>query len=194
MPLFLFGCATTPPPGFYLLATSAPSQLPGFEKGLAVGVGPVQIPSHLDRNQIVSRVGATKLWLSEKDQWAEPLRDGFTRVLLITLGLDLDSNRIYAMPSRTRHDLDYQVAVDVLRFDGVLGQEVILGVRWALTSGDGDKILASKVSLVREATAGNDYTAFVAAQSRAVTQLGHEIAETIKLHMSKSTGTINSAN
>ena len=181
--LLAVGCATTPPPDFYLLASTTPTQLPGFENGLAVGVGPVEIPPHLDRNQIVSRESATKLRLSEQNQWAEPLKEGLTRVLLVTLGLDLDSNRIYALPTRKRQDLDYQVSLDVLRFDGELGAEVILGARWSLFSGDGDTLLLSKVSMVREATDGADYRAFVAAQSRAVTQLGHEITAAIKTQM-----------
>lgn len=178
--LLAVGCATTPPPDFYLLASSTPTQLPGFEQGLAVGVGPVEIPPHLDRNQIVSRETPTKLKLSEQNQWAEPLKTGLTRVLLVTLGLELDSNRIYALPTRKRQDLDYQVSVDVLRFDGELGQKVILGARWSLFSRDDDTLLFSKVSRVTEPTGGSDYSAFVDAQSRAVKQLGQEIAAAIK--------------
>ena len=181
LPLLLApGCAKGPPPQFYLLAPDTPTHLPGFEEGIAVGVGPVELPPHLDRNQIVSREAPTKLRLSEQNQWAEPLKVGFTRVLLIALGLELDSNRIYELPTRRRRALDYQVAVDVLRFDGVLGKEVVLAARWSLLSGDGDHVLVSKVSRIRESAAGADYSAFVSAQSRAVEQLGREIAVSVK--------------
>lgn len=181
LPLLLaLGCAKGPPPQFYLLAPDSPTHLPGFEEGIAVGVGPVELPPHLDRNQIVSREAPTKLRLSEQNQWAEPLKVGFTRVLLIALGLELDSNRIYELPTRRRRNLDYQVAVDVLRFDGALGREVVLAARWSLLSGDGDRVLISKVSRIREPTTGVDYSAFVSAQSRAVERLGREIAASIK--------------
>jgi hypothetical protein len=118
--------------------------------------------------------------LSEQNQWAEPLKAGFTRVLLVTLGLELDSNRIYELPTRKRRSLDYQVAVDVFRFDGEIGGEVILGARWSLLTSDGNDILLSKVSQIREPVRTADYHAFVSAQSRAVEQLGREISATVK--------------
>jgi uncharacterized lipoprotein YmbA len=178
--LLAAGCAKAPPPDFFLLDAAAPSQLPGFEQGLSVGVGPVEIARHLDRNQIVSRESDTKLKLSDRNQWAEPLKAGFTRVLLINLGLELDSNRVYALPMRQRLPLDYRVEVDLVRFDGVLGREVILAARWALMRGDKREILTSKVSRIREPVQGDDYAAFTTAQSRAVARLGREIAAAIK--------------
>jgi hypothetical protein len=181
--LLAIGCAKTPAPDFYLLAPDVPSQPPGFEEGVAVGVGPVELPPHLDRNQIVSREASTKLQLSEQHQWAEPLKAGFTRVLIVALGLELDSNRIYALPTRRRQALDYQVAVDVFRFDGRLGGDVQLNARWAVLSGDGDTVLISKVSQIRVAIEGSDHGAFVAAQSLAVMRLGREIAGAVAAQM-----------
>ena len=171
------GCAKTPPPDIYLLDSAAPSQLPGFEKGIAVGVGPVELAPYLDRGQIISRESATKLKASEGHQWGEPLKAGFTRVLMVNLGLELDSNRIYEFPTRQRRSLDYQVAVDVLRFDGALSGEVVLGVRWTLLSGDGRRVLVSKVSSIEESVRQPSYESFVIAQSRAVVQLAREIAD-----------------
>lgn len=174
--LLAIGCAKTPAPDFYLLAPDVPPQAPGFEEGVSVGVGPIELPSHLDRNQIVSRAASTKLQLSEQHQWAEPLKEGFTRVLIIALGLELDSNRIYSLPTRRRQALDYQVAVDVFRFDGRLDGDVQLNARWAVLNGDGSSVKISKVSQIRVAIEGSDYGAFVAAQSLAVMRLGREIA------------------
>ena len=76
------GCAKTPAPDIYLLDSAAPTHLPGFEKGIAVGVGPVELAPYLDRGQIISRESATKLKASEGHQWGEPLKAGFTRVLM----------------------------------------------------------------------------------------------------------------
>lgn len=174
------GCAKTPPPDIYLLDSAAPTQLPGFEKGIAVGVGPVELAPYLDRGQIISRESATKLKASEGHQWGEPLKAGFTRVLMVNLGLELDSNRIYEFPTRQRRSLDYQVAVDILRFDGVLDGEVVLAVRWTLLSGDGKRVLLSKVSGIEETVPQPSYESFVGAQSRAVVQLAREIADGVR--------------
>lgn len=180
--LLIGACAPKPPPDFYLLNTAAPTSPPGFEQGVRVGVGPVKTPSYLDRNQIVSRESGTKLRLSEQSQWAEPMKAGLTRVLLVNLGLELDSNRIYALPMRQRRSLDYQIPIDVLRFDGTLGtgREVVLGARWMLLSGDGKQVLISKVSRIQEPVNAVDVAAFVEAQSRAVARLSAEIAIAIK--------------
>jgi uncharacterized lipoprotein YmbA len=180
--LLITGCMPQPPPDFYLLDTTAPTAMPGFEQGVSVGVGPVETASYLDRNQIVSRESATKLRLSEQSMWAEPMKAGLTRVLLINLGIELDSNRIYALPMRQRRTLDYQIPIDVLRFDGTLGPErkVVLGARWTLLSSDGKQVVVSKVSRIQEPVKSSDVSAFVEAQSRALARLSAEIAQAIK--------------
>jgi len=174
------GCAKGPPPEFYVLNPTAPAALPGFEQGVTIGVGPVTLPPHLDRNQIVTQVDSTKLLLSEMNQWAEPMKAGVIRVLLMTVGLELDSNRIYALPLRQRRAMDYQVAVDVLRLEGILGKSAVLAARWILLSGDGKKVLSSKVSRIEEPTSGPSMNDFVQAQSRALSALGKEIGGHIK--------------
>nr|MBS0020216.1 membrane integrity-associated transporter subunit PqiC [Gammaproteobacteria bacterium] len=180
--LLLAGCAPKPPPDFYVLNTAAPTSLPGFEQGVRVGVGPVETPPYLERNQIVRRESGTKLNLSEQSQWAEPVKAGLTRVLLVNLGLELDSNRIYALPMRQHRPLDYQIPIDVLRFDGSLGpgKEAVLGARWTVLSGDGKRVLVSKVSRIEEPVNGTDVGAFVEAQSRSLAKLSAEIASAIK--------------
>jgi uncharacterized lipoprotein YmbA len=174
------GCAKGPPPEFFVLNPTSPSVVPGFEQGITIGIGPVSLPKHLDRNQIVSRVDSTKLLLSEQNQWAEPLKEGVTRTLLVSVSLALDSNRIYALPLRQRRAMDYQVAVDVMRLDGRLGQGTTLVARWLLLSGDAKKILSTKVSRIEETAGGATMNDLVHAQSRAVEALGKEIAAHIK--------------
>ena len=174
------GCAKGPPPDFFLLIPEAPSTVPGFEQGATIGIGPVTVPAHLDRNQIVSRGDGARLELSERNQWAEPVKAGVTRVLLVSMGITLDSNRIYALPLRQRRALDYQVSVDVLRLDGQVGGGVILAARWTVLNGDGKKALVTKVSRIEEAAGGPDMDALIEAQSRAVNRLGVEIAELMK--------------
>ena len=180
--LITAGCAPKPPPDFYMLSVAAPTMRPGFEQGIRVGLGPIEIQAYLNRNQIVSRDTTTKLRVSAQDVWAEPLKEGITRVLLTNLGLALDSNRIYALPMRQQRPLDYQVPIDVLRFDGTLGagSEVVLGVRWSVVSGDGRDVLVTKVSRIEEPVGDDSMQAFVDAQSRAVEKLAAEIASTIK--------------
>jgi uncharacterized lipoprotein YmbA len=179
--LTLGGCAAKgPPPTMYVLDSAAPTLLPTFEKGLVVGLGPVEVAPYLNRNQIVTRETSSRLELSEQHQWAEPLKDGFSRVLLVNLGVSLNSNQVYILPLRKRRALDYEVPVDILRFDGELGKVAIVGARWSVVDGKADRILKTQVSIIREPVADKSYEAFVTAQSRAMAQLGKEIAAALE--------------
>lgn len=145
-----------------------------------VGIGPVEVAPYLNRNQIVTRETSSRLGLSEQHQWAEPLKDGFARVLLVTLSVALDSNQVYVLPLRKRRQLDFEVPIEILRFDGELGREAILGARWSLVEGGKENILKTYVSVIRKPLNGTTYEDFVAAQSRAMAQLGREIAAAIE--------------
>ncbi len=178
--LLTLGCAKSPPPSFYLLAMAEPER-PGLAtNGIAVGVGPIELPPHLDRHQIVSRASPTRLQLSERHHWAEPLQAGFTRVLVTTLGRELDGNQVYALPVRRQRELNYQVAIDVFRFDGALGQDVVLHARWTLLGRDGRQILLSELTQIEQVTASSDHAGLVAALSNAVVRLGQEIGTAIR--------------
>jgi uncharacterized lipoprotein YmbA len=73
-----------------------------------------------------------------------------------------------------------QVGVEVLQFDGILGGDAVLNVKWGLFEAEGKKLVLIKRSLFKEPTGAATYEAFVAAQSRAVAALSREIAEAIK--------------
>ena len=145
-----------------------------------VGLGPVEVAPYLNRNQIVPRETASRLGLSEQHQWGEPLKDGFTRVLLVNLGVALDSNMVFALPLRKRRDLDFEIPVEILRFDGELGKEVVVGARWSVLEGSSQKILKTQVTVIREPVSGSSYEDFVATLSRIMAQLGQEIAAAVE--------------
>lgn len=173
------GCAKGPPPDFYVLDARPDPTLAGVERGVAVGVGPVVLPAHLDRSQIVTRATDYQLELSESHQWAEPLRDSVSRVIAVDLSNMLKSNRVYVIPRRQRVPLDFKVSIDVARFDGRLGESAVLDARWTLYDEDTHKPLSSRVTIVTEPTADASYNALVAAASRTLEALSREIADAI---------------
>lgn len=173
------GCAKGPPPDFYVLHAQANPSLAGVERGVAVGVGPVELPAHLDRSQIVTRASDYQLELSESHQWAEPLKDSVSRVIAVNLSNMLESNRVYVIPRRQSVSLDFQVSIDVARFDGRLGEAAVLGARWILYGENTREPLLSRVTIVREDTADSSYDALVAAASRTLEVLSREIADAI---------------
>lgn len=182
--LAVSGCARKPPPRFYLLDPGIqPERLAsvtGEQRGVAVGVSPVQLSAHLNRLQIVTRESRSQVALSDANQWAEPLREGVQDMIVSTLATELASNRIHQLPLVRPRALEYRVAVEIMRLDGRLEGDVHLVARWVLSSGDGSRDLFGKLSRISEPTGGEDYASLVEAEARAVSALAREIAEVIR--------------
>ncbi|MCK5554281.1 MAG: membrane integrity-associated transporter subunit PqiC [Deltaproteobacteria bacterium] len=178
------GCATTKPSRFYTLSPVATSgtQTEGETAGpsLAIGVGPIKLPEHLDRPQIVTRTSSNQLELAEFDRWAGSLKDDFSRVLSENLSILLATDRVTVYPWRKSVPIEYQVAVDVARFDAELGGNAWLIARWTVFGGRDKKVLFMERARISEPSSDQGYEAMVAAQSRALAQLSREIADAIK--------------
>ena len=128
----------------------------------------------------MTRATDYQLDLSESHQWAEPLKDSIARVIAVNLSNMLESNRVYVIPRRQKISLDFQVSIDIARFDGRLGETAALGARWTLYGKDTREPLLSKVTIVHEQTRDGSYDALVAASSRTLEVLSKEIAAAIK--------------
>lgn len=126
-----------------------------------------------------SKRAGVPLDLSESHQWAEPLKDSVSRVIAVNLSNKLKSNRVYIIPRRPKISLDFQVSIDIARFDGRLGEAATLDARWTLYGKDTREPLLSKVTIVYEKTRGSSYDALVGASSRTLEVLSMEIAEAI---------------
>jgi uncharacterized lipoprotein YmbA len=148
--------------------------------GLAIGVGPIKLPEHLDRPQIVSRTSSNQLELAEFHRWAGSLKDDFSRVLAENLSILLATDRVSVYPWRKSVPIEYQVAVDVARFDAELGGNAWLIARWTVFGGRDKKVLFMERSRISETSDDHGYDAMVAAQSRALARLSREIADAIK--------------
>jgi len=177
--LTIAGCATTPPPTYFQLEEPANVQFSGIERGIAVGVGPLNLPAYLDRPHIVTRATEHRLQLSEFNRWAEPLKESMLRVIAVNLSNELETTRVFALPRRRPVvPIEFKVEINVARFDGRLGGEVVLVARWILL-GKEDQLISTKVSILREQSVGGDYAALIKAQNRTLHKLSNEIAEAI---------------
>jgi len=176
------GCATTPPPNFYQLEEPAKQQLSGLERGLAIGVGPINVAAYLDRPQIVTWKTEHQMELSEFNRWAEPLKDSILRVIAVNLSNMLETTRVYGIPHKGKViPFEFRVEIDIPRFDGKLGSEAFLLARWTLYGRD-ENALVTKVSIIREPSGGEGYDKLIAAQNRALQTLSREIVDAVKSH------------
>jgi uncharacterized lipoprotein YmbA len=178
--LTVAGCGTTPPSTFYQLEETASTQLSGLERGIAVGVGPVNVAAYLDRPQIVIRGVGHQLELSEFNRWVEPLTDSISRVIIVNLSNMLESTRVFKIPRRNKTiPLEFRIEIDIARFDGMLGGDALLVARWTLY-GQEESALVTKVSIIREFSGGEGFDSLIAAQNRALQNLSREIVASIR--------------
>ena len=147
---------------------------------IGILVGPIRMPMYLDRIDIVIRDSQNQVRLANLAQWAGPLQENFTRVLAENLSVLLATDKVSIFPSTRAMRFDYNVMVSVTRFDGMPGKKTILRARWSILNEKRKKMLFEKSSRIEEPTTDASMEGLVAAESRAVAALSHEIAEAIK--------------
>lgn len=174
------GCASSKPSRYYLLSALSPAQSAKEDRGVSVGIGPIELPKYLDRPQIVTRGSRNRLYLGEFDRWAEPLEQNFARVLAENLAALLSTDDVLQYPWKRSVRVDYQVIVTVNRFDAAIGGDTVLHVRWTVCDGRGHTIVPPRASRIVEPAASADYEAIVQAGSRALEQLSRQIATAIQ--------------
>jgi uncharacterized lipoprotein YmbA len=135
------GCAGSPATRFYVL-TAVPAAEPEVgratgEHTLGVGVRRVTLPHYLSRPQIVTRQSPTELHVAEFHRWAAPLTESFAGTLAENLAAMLPAERVAVFPWARTTRIDYEVAVDVLRFEGALGGPAVLLGRWSVADRHG---------------------------------------------------------
>jgi uncharacterized lipoprotein YmbA len=146
---------------FFILTPLAGQAEPGAKTApasstqMAIGVGPIDFPDYLRRQQVVTRSSPNKLELSEEHRWAEPLDRNFTRVLCENLAQLPDVQRVEKYPWSHKNPVDYQVAIDVQRFETSADGQAYLVARWAIKEGESGKDLyRSQTSATKSVGAG----------------------------------------
>jgi uncharacterized protein len=180
----LTGCrSATSPIEFYALTPliDAPEadKAAGLGDGVAVGVGPLQMPKIIDRPQIVSRTGLNRINVDEFHRWAGSIYEDFLTVLAMNLSSLLKTNRVAAYPWEEYFNPDYRVYMEVNQFDGRLGEYALLNVTWTITGRQPDDVLRVRNSVIKETVQSVDYEDFVAAESRILAALSREMAHEI---------------
>jgi uncharacterized protein len=142
---------------------------------LVIGIGPIDFPDYLRRAQVVTRVAPNRIDLSQQDRWAEPLDKNFARILTENLARSLNTQRIERYPWSRRTQVDYQVVIDVQRFETTANSQSQLIARWIIKDGQsGEDLYASETVASAPVAAGD--TGASAALSSDLGRLSTEIA------------------
>ena len=187
----LMGCAKSEPTRFYVLDPGAGLEAvetgTSTRQGVAIGVGPVEIPQYLDRPQIVTRISANSLDLGEFDQWAGRLSEDFSRVLAEQLSEVLATDNVSVFPWSGSTRVDYQITVKVLAFEADAGGTSALDARWEITDTKSRQPLVAARSRLRQGSppatekprTPEEYQAIIASMSDNLAALARDMAERI---------------
>lgn len=148
--------------------------------GISLGIGPISFPGYLDRQEIVTRVAQNQIGVSETDRWAEPLDENFVRVLAQNLSALLRAQRINAYPWPIDKKPNYQVEIEVLRFEPNAAGDIQLLARWAVRDTSKKNSIQYRDSRISYPARTKSTEASVAALSEALGALSREIADAVR--------------
>lgn len=162
-------------PRLYLLSAMAPASETASviaDRDIVIGIGPLAFPEYLNRPQIVTRVNGRELQTAPFANWAEPLQQNVTRVLADNITALTQTEAVYTYPWRAVWAPDYQLQMDVSRFDADRGGEAVLAVRWEWVDRTGKPLMGRKHSVLRIPLGGDGDDAVVESLSRLLLDYG----------------------
>ena len=144
-----------------------------------MGLGPIELPGYLDRQQIVTRTSTNRLSYSETDRWAAPLAESFSRVLGQNFFQLLNPARVIQFPWQSSEAPDYQVKIEVLQFEANSNQEAWLTARWTVIDRN-KKILVGQRSQLHRRAGSHSTEDLAKALSETLGDLSREIVKTLQ--------------
>jgi uncharacterized lipoprotein YmbA len=145
---------------------------------LTLGIGPIDFPDYLRRPEVVTLTSPNQITLSQDRRWGEPLDKNFSRVLSEDLSRLLNTQRIEKYPWSHKTQVDYQIVIDVQRFETSSDGQSQLLARWIVKDGaTGKNIYASETNAGTPVKGGD--TGVSEALSSDLATLSREIADRI---------------
>ena len=178
--LSLSACSHTPMQFYMLNAESSVANettAPVLPQTAVLGLGPIHLPTYLDRPQLVTAISAHQYNLDEHNRWAERLDDNIARTLTQSLSNQLGIQQIVHYPWAARQLIDYQLSVDILELHQTATGQSHLALQWQIKKAEqasiGRRFECSEAS-------SDDAEAIVAAQSRCLSRFSQEAAAAIR--------------
>lgn len=178
----LSGClGRSQPSRFYLLQSPLILEETVLnQEGIKLTLGPIDLPQHLDRPQIVTQVGENEFKLDEFNRWAEPLSDNIPLVIGRNLAVLLSTRNIVLFTEQGAAQMDYQVKVNIVRFSGIPGGNVRLRAHWYIFDVDSRELLRLQATDLIQPADPQDTEALVSTMSKLLEDLSREIAKVLQ--------------
>lgn len=179
--ILLAACAAPAKLRYYTLSGEAPpaENAASLASGYRVAIGPATVPEALDRPQIMLRVAPNRYAIADDERWSQALKREIPRVVAQAAARHLPAARVAADFQYGGQDADYQVLIDVLRFESAPGESATLDAAWSVRNRAGARLRETRSVFVERVTAPG-VAPLVSAHAKALTALALEIAEAVK--------------
>ncbi len=182
--LGLAACGTQlAPPTLYVLKPAvdraAAQPVARLTPPLSLQIAPTVLPEYLDRAEIVGFAGANEVRPNDDQRWAERLGIGITRVTAENLATLLPSALVTLPPGRGRQGVDWDLVLDITRFDLDDGGRASIAGRWTLHDANNDRLLATGRIDLSRANGGAAMDARISAMNANLAEIATSIATTL---------------
>jgi uncharacterized lipoprotein YmbA len=141
---------------------------------LTIGIGPIDFPDYLRRPEVVTVASPNQLDLAAEKRWGEPLDKDFARVFAENISRLLETQQLEKYPWPVRTHIDYQIVIDVQRFETTSDGQSQLVARWIIKDGRGKNLYASETRASGPVGPGETGPSIALSNDLAI--LSHEVA------------------
>jgi uncharacterized protein len=185
----LAGCNVIPPPQddatrYFVLSDSAspesPAQPAPAQGGLRLGLRAIRLEGYLKNRSMVVRSGPNEIRFEDYRRWADPVDAAISRVLRSSLLAAPSVARVFTEPFPFDQARDYDVSIEVTRFEGALsGGKYEASVSATIeisTTGPNSRVVSRRnFEAPAEAWDGADFGQLAALLNRDVAALAQEV-------------------
>ncbi|WP_411844845.1 PqiC family protein [Roseibacillus persicicus] len=162
---------------YYVLTAAGPAPT---RSGIGIGVGPVNLAPFLtERPNLIFQSSPNRLEFSDEHLWAGDLEDDFARVLATNLGRRVGTANVKIYPWQRESELNYQVTIDVIRFQGTPDGETVLEANWRAYRLPEGNLVMNRNTTVTDDLLNDGFEELAASQSRLVDKLAAAIAQSL---------------
>lgn len=180
--ILLTACLATPPTQFYVLeplSEPPPTSTAASEVKRRIGIGPISIPTLLERKQIVTRLPDNSVKIAEFHQWAAPLKDNISQVLTHNLTALQADDLIRAYPWAAYGVVDYRIIIDIIRFDTRPEQSVNLEASWSIMDEKNHALLRNGRTKIEHPLDDPSYPSAVKALDKVLSEFSRELSQAL---------------
>ncbi len=180
--LLLTACSSPKQIYFYQLKSIDPQPIQlqaDIAEKIVLSVSNIKFPDYLDRPQLLIRDGDYKLLINDLHRWISPLKNEFTRVLLINLNEQLSPFISVRTSDPDASKTKIKLSVEVLQLDVDSQEQATLTVKWAFTTTDHKQKTFRGQQKYQAEIENKSYPSRVAALSRTIALFSEEISSFI---------------